>query len=236
MKGNIVLTIGDLHLPATHPLYLKFCQDMYVKYGCNSVVFIGDLIDWHAVSFWPKEPDCPGSGDEFTLAKNMIQVWYKAFPKARVCIGNHDERPERLAKSVGIPSLCLKTYSELWETPKWDWQYEHVIDRVTYFHGTGCGGVHPAWNQIAGKMGSVVMGHIHRAGGVKWLLTKKDRAFGMDVGCGINVKAYQFVYGKHIKFRPCLSVGVIDNGIPHHLIMPCSRCERYHKTRKIIYR
>ncbi len=191
---------------------------------------MGDIVDWHAVSFWPKEPDCPGSADEFMLAKRFVTQWHKAFPDAKVCIGNHDERPERLAKSVGIPSLCLKTYDELWETPGWDWDYEHVIDKVLYFHGTGAGGVHPAWNQISVK-GSVVMGHCHARAGVKWLATPTERKFGMDVGCGINIKAFQFVYGKHLKFRPILGCGVVIDGVPHWEPMPCGPTEAFHKSK-----
>ena len=224
---NNVLVIGDLHNPATHPKYLQLCKDVYKKYNCNKVVFIGDIVDWHAVSFHPIEPACPGAHDEYDLTKVKVQQWYKAFPKAKICIGNHDERPERLAKSVSIPTPCLVSYNTLWDTPGWDWQYEHVIDNICYFHGTGFSGIHPAWQALNGKLMSVVMGHCHSRAGVKWLTTPTARLFGMDVGCGIDVKAWQFVYGKHLKYRPVLSCGVIARGTPHHIIMRCAKGEKY---------
>lgn len=222
-----ILCVGDLHEPATHPRYLKFCKDLYKLYKCNAVVFIGDIVDWHAVSFHPKEPACPGPVDEYTQTRRQVQKWYRAFPNARVCIGNHDERPERLAKSVSIPTACLVSFKALWGTKKWNWDYEHIIDNVCYFHGEGFSGIHPAWHALNGKLMSVVMGHCHSRSGVKWLCTPTQRIFGMDVGTGIDSKAWQFVYGKHLKYRPILSAGVVLNGTPTHIIMPCAKGEKY---------
>ena len=222
-----VLVIGDLHELATHPMYLKFTKDTQRKYGTRRTVLIGDVVDWHAVSFHPKDPHCPGPMDEYEQTKAKVQRWYKTYPNALVCIGNHDERPDRLSKSVRIPTVCLKSYNALWGTPKWTWEYEHIIDNVCYFHGTGFSGIHPAWNALNGKLMSVVMGHCHSRAGIKWLATPTQRIFGMDVGTGIDSKAWQFVYGKHLKFRPILSCGVVINGMPYLEVMPCAKGEKY---------
>lgn len=226
-----VLVIGDVHAPAVHPGYRQFCLDMKYEWDCDTVVFIGDVIDFHAVSFHAANPNCPGPTDEFELAYLEIKKWRKAFRKAFICIGNHDERVVRLAESVNIPSKFIREYREVWDTPGWDWQHEHIIDDVYYFHGTGQGGVHPAWN-VAGKMlMPVVMGHCHSRSGVKWRANPIRRVFSVDVGCGIDVDAYQFAYGKHIKERPILSVAIIRDGIPYHEVMPCGPGEKYHKSR-----
>lgn len=222
-----VLVVGDLHEHATHQMYLRFTKDMERKYGTRRTVIIGDVVDWHSVSFHPKEPHCPGPMDEYEQTKAKVQRWYKAYPNALICIGNHDERPDRLSKSVSIPEICLKSYNDLWGTPKWTWEYEHIIDNVCYFHGTGFSGIHPAWNALNGKLMSVVMGHCHSRAGIKWLATPTQRIFGMDVGTGIDSKAWQFVYGKHLKFRPILSCGVVINGMPYLEVMPCAKGEKY---------
>lgn len=132
-----VLVIGDIHCPAHHPGYLQFCKDLYREWRCNTVVFIGDVVDLQAISFHAHNPNCPGPADEYILAKRQIQQWYRAFPKAKVCIGNHDERVIRLAESVNIPSRFLRDYADIWCTPGWNWKYEHIVDGVYYFHGTG---------------------------------------------------------------------------------------------------
>ena len=102
-----VLVIGDLHEPVSHPAYMRFCQDMKRKWKCDTVVFIGDVVDWHAISFHASHPECPGPADEYELAKARIAQWYKKFPEAMVCIGNHDERPGRLVESVNVPAKFI---------------------------------------------------------------------------------------------------------------------------------
>lgn len=222
-----VLVIGDLHLPAVRKYYLEFCKDIKKKWRCNEVVFIGDVVDWHAISNWEKEPNCPGAKDEYQLAKQFVSKWYKAFPKAKICIGNHDERPVRLAKSVNIPDFMLKPYGELWNTKNWEWDFSFNIDKVHYRHGTGCSGINPAWNLMNKIKSSVVIGHCHSRGGLKWSVNPFRRFFAMDVGCGISEKAWQFAYGRDLVERPICSCGVVVNGIPYHEIMPISEGEKY---------
>ena len=134
-----ILVIGDIHEPVAHPGYLSFCYDLYKQWSCNRVIFIGDVVDWNAISFHAAHPECPGPKDEHDLTLEKVQKWHKVFPRARVCIGNHDERIVRLAESVNIPAKFIREYADTWETPGWDWQYEHIVDDVYYFHGVGCG-------------------------------------------------------------------------------------------------
>ncbi len=225
-----ILVIGDIHEPVSHPGYLAFCQDLYYEWDCDTVVFIGDVADFQAISFHANNPQCPGPDDEYIIAKQKIQKWYKAFPSAKVCIGNHDERVIRLAESVNIPSKFLRNYAEIWKTPKWEWGYEFIIDDACYLHGSKRGGIHPAWTTAGKKLMSVVMGHCHARSGVKWRANPLRRIFSVDVGCGIDVVAFQFAYGKHIDERPILSAAVVIDSIPHSEIMPCGRGEKYHKS------
>ncbi len=224
------LVIGDIHEPVSHPAYLQFCKDLYEEWDCNQVVFIGDVADHHAISFHAANPECPGPNDEAKLTLVAIQKWYKAFPKAKVTIGNHDARVLRLAETVKISKRFIRSYNESWDTPNWEWAYSFNIDGVVYIHGTGRSGVHPAWNAVNRKMKSVVMGHCHSRAGVKWKTTEDERYFGMDVGCGIDPKAWQFVYNKDQDERPTIAAGVVINGFPYSEIMPCTKGEPYHRS------
>ena len=227
-----VLVIGDVHEPVSHPAYKQFCRDIYRKWRCNTTVFIGDIVDWHAISFHAAHPECPGPSDEYELAKVCVAAWYKRFPNARVCIGNHDERVVRLAASVGIPAKLLRDYRDAWNTPKWVWDHDFIIDDVYYFHGTGNGGVHPAFNAMKKQLMSTVMGHCHSTAGVKFLVNPQRRIFGMDTGTGIDVRAFQFAYGKHCVKKPILSCGVIlDGNKPYLEIMPIGDNEKYNRER-----
>jgi len=223
-----VLAIGDVHLPVARKGYLQFCIDLYNEWKCNQVVFMGDIVDWHSVSFHTKHPECPGPSDEYKRTLALVRPWYEAFPRARVCIGNHDERVIRLAESASIPSFFIKSYNSIWKTVGWKWDYEHIIDDVYYFHGTGNSGENPASIAVRKMLMSVVMGHNHTAFGVKWFANPQRRIFGCDVGCGIDDRKAQFAYGRHTKRRSILGAAVIIDGVPYPEIMPCSRGERYH--------
>jgi hypothetical protein len=91
--------------------------------------------------------------------------------------------------------------------------------------------MYPAPNAAKKMLMSVCMGHIHSAGGIKWIASPQRRIFGMDVGCGINDKAYAFAYGKHIITRSILSCGVVLDGIPYHEIMPVGKGEKYYDSK-----
>jgi len=194
-------------------------------------VFIGDLVDWHAISFHAKHPELPGPKDEYEIAKAEIQEWYRTFPKAKICIGNHDERVFRLAASVNIPAFLVKNYNEVWGTPKWEWAYDWQIDGVLYQHGTGTSGQHPAYNVCKALGHSVVQGHNHASAGIKFLASKMDRRWSMDVGSGCDDTKLQFAYAKHLRQRSIISCGVVIDGHPYIEIAPIGAGERYHDSR-----
>ena len=65
MRGDVwpmsrVLVIGDVHEPATHPAYRAFVSDLYSAWNCDRVVFIGDVVDHHCISFHKKDVDADG--------------------------------------------------------------------------------------------------------------------------------------------------------------------------------
>ena len=227
-----ILVISDLHEPSSRAGALDFCRELRRKYKTAHTVFIGDVTDWHSISFHAHHPEMPGPKNEYELAYQAIQKWYKAFPKADVILGNHDRRVIRLAESVNIPAKFLRDYKDIWNTPKWTWADDFIHDEVYYTHGDGAGsGLYPAFNLVR-KMGmSCVLGHHHSAGGVKWLVNPLRRMFGLDVGALVDDKAMAFAYGFRTKIRSVLSAAVIIDGIPQHIVMPVGKNEKYHDSR-----
>ncbi|HLX54299.1 MAG TPA: hypothetical protein VKR58_10175 [Aquella sp.] len=60
---------------------------------------------------------------------------------------------------------------------------------------------------------SIVQGHLHSRTFVEWLVSVKDRIFGMNVGCGIDREAYAFEYGRNMPKKPVIGSGlVLENG------------------------
>jgi hypothetical protein len=131
---------------------------------------------------------------------------------------------------VNIPSKFLRDHADVWDTPGWEWKDDFIIDDVYYFHGEGTGGVHPAFNSMLKQLMSVVQGHVHGAGGVKWRANPQRRIFGLDTGCGVDDSSYAFAYAKQQKLRSILSAAVILDGVPQHIIMPCGPGEAFHRS------
>lgn len=221
--------IGDLHAPFTHPRYLEFTQDIFSDWGgMDAHVFIGDGMDGHAWSYHETDPDGYSAKDEFDYGRKCMAKWYKAYPKAKFCLGNHDLLFSRKAKTAGLPEACLRPYKEIYGTPGWQYKMSYNIEGVHYCHGMGVSGKNAALNLAFSKRMSVVMGHIHSWGGVQYHANENNMIFGMNVGCGIDVRSYAQAYGRDFKDRPTLGCGiVIDGRVAVFEPMPCGRKERY---------
>lgn len=207
---NRVLIIGDMHEPFCKEGYLQFCKEQYKKWKCNTVIFIGDEIDYHAASFHTSDPDGMSSGEEFRLAVSKIAKWYKSFPEATVIIGNHTRMIMRKAQAGGIPATWVKTYNDALHVPNWKFVIEHELDDVMYFHGEGS----TARTKAKTECKSVVQGHRHSEGYVEYI---NNNIFGMQVGCGVDNNSYAMAYGKAGK-KPVIACGVVINGKSAHLI------------------
>jgi predicted phosphodiesterase len=224
--------VGDIHAPFVHPMYLRFCQDVFASWQVDRVVLIGDIVDSHALSFWEHDPNGRSAEDEAQDASPIVAKWHDTFPGERVCIGNHDERHYRVARKAGLPDRYLRGYAEVWGTDSWRWDYSHEIDKVKYLHGTGLSGKDAAYNHAVESRQSVGMGHIHTSGGVKVHTNSSSRIFGLAVGCGIDCPAYAFAYGRPFAKRPTLGCGiVIDGDLAVFEPMQIGKGEKYHRSR-----
>jgi len=225
--------IADTHFPWVHPMYLRFCRDTFCRFNVKQVVHIGDVADNHAVApNYVADPDGRSTGDEAKETLQFTKLWHKAFPKALVCIGNHDKRHILAAQKQGLSDMFLRSYAEIWETPTWKWAFSHEIDGVRYEHGSGSSGKNAALNRAIEHRQSTVIGHTHTFGGVAYHCNYTSRIFGMNVACGIDVQAYAFEYGADFVVRPVLGCGVvIDGDVGLFIPMPCGPREKYHRSR-----
>ena len=202
-----ILVIGDVHEPFTLKGYLKHCKEVYSKYNCNQVVFIGDVIDNHYSSYHETDADGMGGLDELEIAIKGLAKWYKEFPNADVLIGNHDRIIMRKAQTSNIPSKWIKSYKEVLEVPQWNFIDRVVYDNVQYVHGEG-GTAH---TKCRADMMSTVQGHLHTQCYVQWFVGQNFKIFGMQVGCGIDNDAYAMGYAKRGK-KPAIACGVVIGG------------------------
>lgn len=208
VKGNVGF-IADTHIPFTHPNYLDFCYRTFRQYDCETIIHIGDVTDQHAISQFDPDPDGYSSGLENNVAIRHLQEWYDVFPNIHVCIGNHDDRPMKKAFKSGLPKRFLKSFSEIWECPPgWQWALSYIIyDNILIEHGI-TRGIHAAYNRALKTRKSIVMGHTHIMGGVKWI---DNGWFAMNVGCGVDTTTYAMSYGKQYNGEITMGCGVLLN-------------------------
>ena len=206
-KERRILVIGDLHEPFCLDGYLEFCKETYAKNNCNQVVFIGDVIDSHYSSFHEQDPDGMSAGDELSLSIKKIAKWYKAFPKADVCIGNHDRIITRKAFAAGVSVRWIKKLHEVLETPNWTFDTRFVYDDVQYIHGESG----RATKKAKDDMMSTVQGHRHTEFFTEYIVGMNYKVFGCAVGCGIDNTSYAMAYGKNFK-KPAIGCAVVFGG------------------------
>lgn len=206
-----VLIIGDTHEPFTHPGYLPFCKRIEQAMKCTEVVHIGDLVDNHAISYHEHDPNGKSPLEEMYTADEHLAKWFKAFPKVKLCLGNHDRLVDRKGKTNGLPKRVFQPFRKIWNLPTgWQEDFEFIIGGVKYLHGTGYSGSMAHIQAAYDNRMSCVVGHLHSVAGVEYLANSKDIIFGMSVGCGIDRKSYAFEYGKEHKRKPILACGVVE--------------------------
>lgn len=212
-KGNPdnIIVIGDLHEPFCLEGYLEECRKVQERFDCGRVIFIGDCIDSYWESFYDKDIDAPlTQQQERQQALTKLKEWYTVFPEATVTVGNHTLRYYRKGNKFGIHPDHFRPLDEILKAPKtWNFVNEIIIDNVLYRHGaTG----HAFTNAQKERM-SVVEGDKHTLGYVQWSSSRKDNIFGMQVGCGVDIKKFAFNYAKNTSKKPVIGCGVVlDRG------------------------
>ena len=209
-----VLVIGDLHAPFILEGYLEHCMDMYEKWECDTVVFIGDVIDNHYSSYHETSPNGMGGIQELERAIEQLKPWYDAFPKAYIMIGNHDRLIMRKATTSNVPRQWMRTYKDVLQTPGWIFTESVEIDDVMYVHGEGG----TAKNKAKNDLQSHVQGHLHSQAYIEFLVGNRRKVFGMQIGCGVDDSSYAMAYGRHYK-KSVISCGVITDGNPYLELM-----------------
>jgi predicted phosphodiesterase len=215
-RQEVVGVIGDLHQPFAHPNYLNFLKATFKQYKVTTVVSIGDLFDHYSYSRFTKKPIAMNPKQEKEMAIEKMQPYYEAFPKLKVCLGNHDTRYIERAEEFGIDEEIIREFKDIYKMPKgWEIydEYENylIINDVLYIHGSAYDGEKGAKQAAINEQMSVVQGHGHSFAGVHPIANKRKLMFGMNVGCGISIAEYAFAYNKKDKFRPLLGCGIVFN-------------------------
>lgn len=111
--NNNILIISDLHIPY-HTIKAVNCAIKYgVEQKVNTIFINGDLLDFHGLSRFEKDPRKRTVPQEMDAAIEFFKVLRKVFPKADIYyhLGNHDVRYERWL--MAHPEIFGDPYYEL---------------------------------------------------------------------------------------------------------------------------
>jgi predicted phosphodiesterase len=216
-----VLVFSDTHYPFGVEGFVDFLKVIYKKYDCDTVVHCGDLVDFHAVSCnHEPEPDAKDADTELDNALIEARKLYKAFPKVKLVLGNHDVRVVRAAARAKLTPRMVVPFRELLEVPKtWEISDSFVIDDVLYSHGEGYSGAMAHRTKAMTEMMSCVIGHLHSFAGISYIANTNDLVWGMNVGCSLDRKTYASRYATNMKFKPTIGCGIVINGKPFYETM-----------------
>jgi hypothetical protein len=215
--SNRILVISDLHAPFYHPDTVPFLEAIKNKYDPDKVICVGDEVDGNAISFHDKDPDMPFSpSSELEKAIGHLVPIFSMFPKVKVMESNHGSLVYRRAKHAGIPRRCIKSYQEILTSPKgWTWHDELVItlpnkQKCYFSHGQSG----KAFKVSKDMCMNAVQGHWHNDFSINYWSNPESLFWSMSVGCMIDEKNLAFEYGRLIKKRPLIGVGMIIDSQP----------------------
>ena len=214
-KAKSILVISDMHHPYAHPDTVPFLAAVKAKYKPDTVVCIGDEVDFHDASFHDSNPDLDSAGVELDKAIKALKPIYKMFPKVTVVESNHGSMILRKALVGKIPRKAIKPYNDILEAPKgWNWVFDTIIDTATgpvYF----CHGKTSSPGRLASQYGcSSVQGHFHEKSQINYISTPEKLMFDAHTGCLADDNSLALGYNKINPKRPIVSILVIVNGIP----------------------
>ena len=220
MSHKKILVISDMHIPYHHKDSIKFLKEIKKEFKPDTVINIGDSLDFHAISMHDSNPDLFSAGAELAEARKYVKILEDIFPIVTEVDSNHSSLVYRRALKHGMSKEFLKDYGEFLGTKKWKWVDDLTLtmsngQRCFFTHGRSADIL-----KVSQTMGmSAVQGHYHTKFVISWWANPDNLFFGMNVGCLINQKSMAFAYAKNFKTRFILGCGIILNGIPRLLPM-----------------
>jgi predicted phosphodiesterase len=173
---NNILLISDLHIPYHDIDAVTLALDYGKTQNVNTIFINGDLIDFHGVSRFDKDPKKRSIKEEFQAAKQFLISLRDAFPTASIywLKGNHDIRWEHFLEQK-VREIWDDPYFYLEERLQLNEQKIILLDdkilvkagklSITHGHHIFKGifvPVSPARGAFLRSKQSVIVGHLHR--------------------------------------------------------------------------
>jgi len=230
-REDVILMVPDLHIPYEHPDALEFIKAVKKSYTPNLVINLGDMLDFHAISFHDNDPDLLSAGDELELSVKKIAEWEKVIPEQYIVGSNHGDLPLRKFLANGIPKDLIKSYNDIYEVgEKWKFVDDLTIETESIHlpdlyvaHGIRKNAL-----QVAQQRGQrFICGHFHEDFSIKYAGNPNSLIWAVMSGCLIDKKSRAFAYNKLNLNRPLLGCTVVLYGVPMLIPMILDKSGRW---------
>jgi hypothetical protein len=217
-REDVILCVPDLHIPYEHPDALDFIEAVMDEYDPSLVVNLGDMLDFHNISFHDSDPDLYNAGNELAEAQCKIAAWQEIIPEQIIVGSNHGDLPVRKFLNAGLPREFLRSYNDIYGVSE-DWKFvqdltietpsKHLPD-IYIAHSIRKNAL-----SVAQQRGQrFVCGHYHEDFEVRYAGNPNSLIWSVMSGCLIDKKSLAFNYNKLNLNRPILGCTVILYGIP----------------------
>ncbi len=169
-----ILILSDIHVPYHDIGAIEVALDYAKDRDITTVLLNGDIIDFHQLSYFMKDPRKRHVKGELDALKSLLLTIRKTFPKAKIVykIGNHEERLENYLKTKAPELLDVMDW-ELDNYISQDLGIEWVSDKriikagkLNILHGhelkINAINVNPARTTFLKTYENTIIGHSHR--------------------------------------------------------------------------
>jgi predicted phosphodiesterase len=104
IEAERVLIVTDIHAPRHDHRWMNQVISLALKWGVDTVIDGGDLIDWDAFSFYGKDIETLAE-DELNAATQIVEILSGEFAKVYIIDGNHNRRIVRKLEGLLSPSV-----------------------------------------------------------------------------------------------------------------------------------
>lgn len=188
-----VLVIPDMHHPYADPVVWPLLLKVAKEWAPHHCVIIGDFLDAHSISDYPKTPGRASSLiEEIAAGEEALDALDSALPgdcRKDYLEGNHEDRLNRLIQKqapaltgmLSLPQeLNLKERGWTWH----DYGQWIKIGKIAFVHDIGFCGVNAMHQTLQAFGSNIVFGHTHRGGTLYGGSVEGERHVCMNVGWG----------------------------------------------------
>lgn len=168
MSLDRVLFVPDTHVPFHDRQAWDLVLDIGQDFKPDTLVHLGDLMDFYAVSSYSKDPTrALRLADELVEVRECRADLDALGAKRKIMLGsNHGDRLERYLRDKAPALFGLITEAELLELPQNDWEWypyrtHTTLGNLHLTHDVGGSGKYATARALDTFQASVVIGHNH---------------------------------------------------------------------------